>query len=319
MGPPVSSHTEEDAAWLAQQMNEDDGEVSGVQQQEGMHEEPQPEPEPVHLDTGDTGGAESADDPKHVSPKAKFVGLTAAGAAVVLAASALFYAGGCEPDRTITSREVVDPVATGKPAPPSGVATPSPQTDRPLPYTADASGSCPAGSTSAQTMDGADPRNAFVCARGGLDGQVITIELPKTYVVTAIVLTPGWVGKDASGVEQWAQHRVLSTVQYTFNDSDGTLITQETQNVHGEATVAVKRVMASRVTMLIRQTARPPAQPPSAAPTPAGGLDSILGDGAPHSGPPPQVPIFGQSAADTDPADATFAVSRLKIIGHEAI
>lgn len=307
----MSTHTDEDAAWLAQQMSEDD-ELTGVQQQQ------EPQPEPVDLDAdGDTelGDEQVA---KPVSPRAKFIGLAVAGAVVVLAASALFYAGGCEPGTTV-SREVADPVATGKPAAPSGPATPSPQTDRPLPYTADASGSCPAGSTSAQTMDGADPRNAFVCARGGLDGQVITIELPKTYVVTAIVLTPGWVGKDASGAEQWPQHRVLSTVQYTFNDSDGTLITQETQNVHGEATIAVKRVMASRITMLIRQTARPPAQPPSTAPTPAGGLDSILGDAAPSVAPLPQAPIFGQSPTDTDPADATFAVSRLKIIGHEAI
>jgi hypothetical protein len=312
VGSAVSTHTEEDAAWLAKQMSEDD-EVTGEPHE---HEEEEPQPEPVDLDADD--GSESADD-KHVSPRAKFIGLTVAGAAAVLAASALFYAGGCEPGRTTAAREVADPIATGKPAVPSGPATPSPQTDRPLPYTADASGSCPAGSTSAQTMDGADPRNAFVCARGGLDGQVIMIELPKTFVVTAIVLTPGWVGKDASGVEQWPQHRVLSTVQYTFNDSEGTLITQETQNVHGEATIAVKRVMASRITMLIRQTARPPAQPPSTAPTPAGGLDSILGDGAPHSPLLPQVPIFGQSPTDTDPADATFAVSRLKIIGHEAI
>jgi hypothetical protein len=317
----VSTHTDEDeqdAVWLARQMSEDD-ELTGVPQQE--QEEPQPEqPEPVDLDDDDHD-TESADEQaaKPVSPRAKFIGLAAAGAAVVLAASALFYTGGCEPGRTTVSREVADPIATGKPAAPSGPATPSPQTDRPLPYTADASGSCPAGSTSAQTMDGADPRNAFVCARGGLDGQVISIELPKTFVVTAIVLTPGWVGKDASGTEQWPQHRVVSTVQYTFNDSDGTLITQETQNVHGEATIAVKRVMASRMTMLIRQTARPPAQPPSTAPTPAGGLDSILGDRAPSVAPLPQVPIFGQSATDTDPADATFAISRLKIIGHEAI
>lgn len=136
--------------------------------------------------------------------------------------------------------------------------------------------------------------------------------------MTAIVLTPGWVGKDPSGAEQWSQHRVVATVQYICNDAERTLLTQETANVHGEATIAVHGVMASRITMLIRQTARPPAQPPS-TPTAGGGLDPLLGQ--PSQSPtetPTQAPLFGQPS-NSDPVDATFAISRLQIIGNEAV
>ena len=101
----------------------------------------------------------------------------------------------------------------------------------------------------------------------------IEIDLSKTYMITAISLTPGWVGKDASGASQWGQYRVVTTVQYLFNDTDSTLVTQETKNVHGEAVQPIKRVLASKITILIRQTSRPPAQPEpgtTSTPTPGG-------------------------------------------------
>ena len=305
--------TETDADWVRRQMTED--EEAEDTQAEAYRDEA------VDLDEGGDE-TELSDKPERagqkISVKAKYVGLAAAGAAAVLAASAMFYAGGCQPDRAQKTGEVANPVAVAvaKPAP-SG-ATTSAQTDRPLPYTADVSGSCPAGSTSAQTMDGSNPHQAFVCVRDGLDGQVITIDLPKTYVIAAIVLTPGWVGNDPSGAEQWSQHRVVTTVQYTFNDSDRTLITEETGNVHGEATQAVRHVMASRITMLIRQTSRPPAQPES-TPAQSDGLGGFFGQTPAPSSTPTDVPLFAQPNADSDPVDATFAISRLKIIGHEAI
>ncbi|MBV8345985.1 MAG: hypothetical protein JOZ49_00155 [Mycolicibacterium sp.] len=304
---------EADAAWVAAQMA-DDEELGGGRT----------DSEAVDLDenTGAEVETETADNEPEASGKrsikARYIGLAVGGAAVVLAASALLYAGGSQPDHKV-AHDVAEPAAVVKPGP-STATTPSRLSDRPLPYTADAAGSCPAGSTSAQTMDGGDPRNAFVCVRDGVDGQVINIELPKAYVITAIVLTPGWVGKDASGVEQWSQHRVVTIAQYTFNDDARTLMTQETQNIHGDKPMAVKGVIASRVTMLIRQTSRPPAQPQSTGPTPSGGLDLLLGQPSspPPSTGPTDAPLFGQPA-NSDPVDATFAISKLEIIGHEAV
>lgn len=251
-------------------------------------------------------------------------GLAAVSVLAVLIGAVTFYSGGYEQHPASPQTALGDPqaVAVAKPAPAadSSAATGA---DRPLPYTADAADSCPAGSTAAQTMAGADPRNAFVCVRNGLDGQVINIDLGKTYVITALSLTPGWVGLDASGVSQWAQHRVITTVQYRFNDTDHTLITQQTGDVHGEAVQPVKRVLASKIQMLVRQTSRPPAEAPSTTTTGGGGLTSVFGTDAPTVAtvpPPATADVLGPtSQANSDPVDATFAISNFKVIGHEAI
>ncbi|MBU8826478.1 hypothetical protein [Mycolicibacterium goodii] len=245
------------------------------------------------------------------------MGFAAAGLVAVLVAivGAVVVYGSDEPARP-TAASVTEPGAV----PPTRSAAPKPaaaeSADRPLPYSADAAGSCAAGSTSAQTMAGADPHSAFVCVRGGADGQVIEIDLSKTYMITAISLTPGWVGKDASGVSQWGQYRVVTTVQYLFNDTDKTLVTQETKNVHGEAVQPIKRVLASKIKILIRQTSRPPAQPePGATPTPTPGGFNLP---APLTlAPLPGSPLGGQ--AESDPVDAAFAIKSLKIIGHEPL
>ena len=202
---------------------------------------------------------------------------------------------------------VADPAVTAPRITPPSAAPADDGTDQPLPFTASAA--CPPGSTSAQTLAGADPANAFVCVRDGVDGQVVDIDLGKAYVVSAISLTPGWIGQDSSGASQWTQHRVVTRVQYLLaNGEDRTVLTQDTGNVHGEAVQPVKRVLASRITMLVLQTSRPPAETPtSTTPAPGGLLDDVAGD------------TSAAAAGSADPVDATFAISSLKIIGHEAI
>lgn len=246
------------------------------------------------------------------------MGFAAAGLVAVLVAivGAVAVYGSDEPARS-TAASVTEPGAL----PPPRTAAPKPAAaeaaDRPLPYSADAAGSCAAGSTSAQTMAGADPHSAFVCVRGGADGQVIEIDLSKTYMITAISLTPGWVGKDASGASQWGQYRVVTTVQYLFNDTDSTLVTQETKNVHGEAVQPIRRVLASKITILIRQTSRPPAQPePGTTPTPTPGGFNLPAPPLTLA-PLPGSPMGGHP--ESDPVDAAFAIKSLKIIGHEPL
>lgn len=241
-----------------------------------------------------------------------FAGVLIVAVVVAVVAATMVY-GGSDPKGPVRQTTVAD-AAVAVPAPATAAPTAAPISDRPLPYTADAAGSCPAGSTSAQTMAGADPHNAFVCVRNGIDGQVIDITLSKTFVITAISLTPGWIGQDSSGVAQWSQHRVVTTVQYSFNDTDRTLITQDTKNVHGEAVLPVQRVLASKIRMLIRQTSRPPADTPATAPA-----SPDLLPGLPT---PPTFagdPLLGTTPSNADPVDHTFAVSSLKIIGHEAL
>ena len=247
------------------------------------------------------------------------MGFAAAGLVAVLVAivGAVTVYGSDEPAARPTAASVTEPgdLPPSRPAPAKPAVADT--SDRPLPYTADAAKSCAAGSTSAQTMAGADPHSAFVCVRGGADGQVIEIDLSKTYMITAISLTPGWVGKDASGVSQWGQYRVVTTVQYLFNDTDSTLVTQETKTVHGEAVQPIKRVLASKIKILIRQTSRPPAQPEAGASptTTAGGF-------AAPTPPLSLAPLPADSMGghpESDPVDAAFAIKSLKVIGHEPL
>lgn len=255
----------------------------------------------------------------------RFGGLVTASVITTLLAAVVFYwpdSGSVPPSEVSLGEPQAVAVAKATPSQTGGSAS---GVDRPLPYIADAQGSCAPGSTSAQTMSGSDPRNAFKCVRGGGDGQSILIDLGRTYVISAISITPGWVGKDASGVSQWSQYRVVTLVQYMFDSDPTSLVIQDTKNVHGEAVQPIKHQLASKIQILIRQTSRPPAEPvqPSVTSAPgAGAVTPIFGDVMPSvaNAPSPMDPLTGQIAgSNTDPVDASFAISNLKILGHEAV
>lgn len=216
------------------------------------------------------------------------------------------------------------PRTTAPPRPPaSAAAAPPPQNiDGPLPF--NASADCDQGSTSAQSV--ADPNSPvpFICVRR-VDGQVVTLELgqpaqPRAYVITALVIIPGATKPiPGSTKDPWLQHRVVSRIQWQFNDTDNTIVHQETGNVHGEAIVPVPRVLASKITMIIQQTSRPPVvAPANQGPNPGGG--SVFGDilGPPAQGSPAPVIVPG-GPQQSDPSDGTFAISSIKVIGHKAI
>lgn len=207
------------------------------------------------------------------------------------------------------------------------VAPPSapPNLDGPLPFTA--SSDCPPGSTAAQTVADPNSTTPWVCVRS-VDGQVLEIDLGRTFVITAVSIVPGAVNKTDTNPDQpdpWLQHRVVTRVQWQFNDTDRTVKNQNTGNVRGEAVEAIRPgVLASKITVIIQETNRPPAIAPTDTanpPTPGVG-PSILGDilggnqGSPAPGPVPVMPGAGTSR---DLADGTFAVSSIKIIGHKAV
>lgn len=336
----MSSRTEDDQAWLERQFSDepddfdspdgdspDDVEVSVVEgdwlerEESDSHEHA----EPVDLDEpADGDGGDGDPEPRFDRKVATWLGGLGAAAVVAAIVGAVVFYGGPGGETVAAPQSVVDPVAVVTSAAPTATPDAGGQ-DRPLPYSADAAKSCPAGgSTPAQSMAANDSRTAFVCVRGGVDGQRIDITLDKMYMITAISLTPGWVGLDSSGKSQWSEHRVVTLVQYMFNDTDATVIEHDTKNVHGESVKPVKRVMASKITMLIRQTSRPPADTPPATPNAGPGLSlpSVLGGGATSatSIPPANgIPLFGGDQSNSDPVDATFAIGSLKIIGHEPL
>lgn len=207
-------------------------------------------------------------------------------------------------------------------APPS----PPPNTDGPLPFTA--SSDCPPGSTSAQSVADTGSTTPWVCVRS-VDGQVLEIDLGRTFVITAVSIVPGAVNKTEVGPDQpdpWLQHRVVTRVQWQFNDTDRTVKNQNTGNVRGEAVEPIRPgVLASKITLIIQETSRPPAIAPTSSPaaTPPGAGPSILGDilgGNQDGTAPTPAPVFpDRGTPSRDPADGTFAVSSIKIIGHKAV
>jgi hypothetical protein len=230
-----------------------------------------------------------------------------------------------------------DPTAPPNPLPPSltarAAATPTAAQppndgDEAVPFTASAN--CPPGSTSAQALTDTASDSAWVCVRGApggqVDGQVLHVDLGRSYLLTAVSVTPGWVAKTPGGKDEWLAHRVVTRLQYVFNDDDRTILTQDTANTHGPVTTPLPhRVLASRVTVIVLRTSRPPASPlrgkdPTAATQP-GFIDSVLGnangpvsaDASQTSEPAPDP--TGQDSGD--PVDATFAVAAMKFMGHQ--
>lgn len=202
---------------------------------------------------------------------------------------------------------------------PTTTAAPAEASDPPIPYTATAVG-CRPGSTAAQSAAGTDPTQAWVCVTGGNIGQYVRLDLGRTMVITAACVTPGWVGHDASGADQWGQHSVLTRVQWTFNDSPPTVVPKDTNSVHGDACQPMPGhgVLASTVLMLVQGVGRAPADAAPTTSTPAGDdgpLGPILGPPAPAPAPSTD-PGTGADQAHTDPADNSFATSSIKLFGH---
>jgi hypothetical protein len=249
--------------------------------------------------------------------KAVAVGFAAATATATIAITTILLGMRAEPH---TAGETTSPTtqigvlpASPDPAPTDAGG------DAPIPYAASAS--CLPGSTAAQAVAGDDPSRAWVCVRGGVDGQVLTLDLGRTMVITAVSITPGWVGADASGTDQWPAHRVVTRVQWIFNDDAATVLTQRTGNVHGEAVQAIphRGVLASKITAIILETSRAPADSAATTTTaaPDGLLDTILGPAPVPPGEMPAPPLPDATAAQPDdPADNTFAVSSVKVLGH---
>jgi hypothetical protein len=265
------------------------------------------------------------------SPKRRFnpvvVGCFGAAAALATAVTLVLTLSNSAPKPVAAPASTVAPRVIEVPAP-----TPLPDADGPLPFTASAD--CPAGSTSAQSVADPDAQAPWVCVRS-IDGQVLQIDLGRTYVITAVSIVPGAVTAadpaSSAAPDPWMAHRVVTRLQWIFNDTDRTVKAQNTGNVRGESVVALQPpVLASKITVIVQETSRPPAMAPasSTAPSPQPGSGgSILGDilGADNQSPNPLPPntsgadlsLSGRSS-DDDASDGTFAVSAIKIIGHKA-
>ncbi|AYE99314.1 hypothetical protein C0J29_30555 (plasmid) [Mycobacterium paragordonae] len=293
----------------------------------GEHDEDNPPPDAVALDPA---AAAAGEEPGAESPrynKAIAHAFAAATLVTTLVVSGVLLAMRHSPhtdDQDHPTRPSTHISVVAAPTTSTGPSTGG--QDAPIPYTATAVG-CLAGSSAAQSVAGTDPTQAWVCVHGATVGQHLVLNLGRTMVITGVSLTPGWVGTDASGADQWLQHLVVKRVQWSFNDSPPTVIPQETHGVHGDAPQALpgRGVLASRIIVLIQETGRAATDPaPSSAPNPNPGGGGLFGDilgptPSPAEPAPTTTAVLPGLPADpsrTDPADHTFAVSSVKIFGH---
>lgn len=282
--------------------------------------------DPLPDDTTDFGDIDSAATAPRFS-KPVVIGFVGVVAVVTLGLAAAMSSMQSSPTEAAPRAGTSTHAAVVPPPPAPAAPVTNPAEDVPIPF--QASSPCPqAGSGAAQNVASEDPTRAWVCMRDS-DGQVLTLDMGKPMKVTAISLTPGWIGTDASGADQWMKHRVVTRVQWILiNGADRTVVTQGTKNAHGPVVQPMpsngpdQGVLASKIQMIILQTSRPPADTPTtpapgAGPANNGGfLDSVLG--APLAGAPApgEDPNFGTGEGNSDPVDNTVAISSIQIIGH---
>jgi hypothetical protein len=322
------------------QIDEDDWAASllfGPEPSAAPEPEPNDDEDPGHHDHDDGGPDDDAlptpdtsvgpDEPIDANAGAKKAAVVlGAGLLVAVVAIALALTGFGQRDEPAVADTAPNVPARATTAPTQS-APPPPDSDQSVPFTASAN--CPAGSTSPQALTDTAGDSAWVCVRGApggqVDGQVLHIDLGRSYLLTAVSVTPGWVAKTPGGKDEWLAHRVVTRLQYIFNDDDRTILTQDTGNTHGPVTTPLPhRVLASRVTVVVLQTSRPPASPPPTAgatdTAQPGFLDSVLGTAGE---PAPSDATQTSAAADPaeqltgDPVDFTFAIAEMKFIGHQ--
>ena len=327
--PAVSASTDQDEGVLDEVDDTDNGDAPPPTDDAASVDDRHPEAvdlnDPPQPGPGDAQPGDQAEDPDTnagAKKTALVLGVGLVVAVVAIFAGLTMFSRHDPPARQDAPRARVAAQPTAAPAPSAA----PPDSDQAVAFTASAN--CPAGSTSAQALTDTASDSAWVCVRGApggqVDGQVLHIDLGRSYLLTAVAITPGWVAKTPGGKDEWLAHRVVSRVQYIFNDDERTIFTQDTANTHGPVTTPLpKKVLASRVAVIILQTSRPPASPPPSADPSAqaqpGFLDSVLGaDGGPapadatqSSQPNP----MGQTTSH--PVDSTFAVAAMQFFGHQ--
>ncbi|MFI7667895.1 discoidin domain-containing protein [Nocardia sp. NPDC049526] len=180
------------------------------------------------------------------------VALAVCGVLALLLIIALVSTGGKDDSQAPDRIAVITPsptaaAPTSKPessTAPSGTITPK-----------SATANCPPGSTPGMDAFGGQGK-AWSCVRAyKVDGQVLTIDLGKTYQIDSIGIVPGWDNTGSDGVDQWTKFRTASRVRYTFDDPNKTSYTQTTLD---QRTLVVTKfevpVQASKIVLTVQES-----------------------------------------------------------------
>jgi hypothetical protein len=180
------------------------------------------------------------------------VALAVCAVLAILLILALVTTGGKDQSREPDRIAVITPSATSAPTSKPASAAPSSGTIQVKSATAH----CPPGSTPGMDAFGGQQGKAWSCVRAyKVDGQVLSIDLGKTYQVDSIAIVPGWDSVGGDGVDQWTKYRTASRVSYQFDDSNKTTYTQQTLD---QRTLVVTKmeppVSASKITLTVQQS-----------------------------------------------------------------
>ncbi|WP_301850641.1 hypothetical protein [Rhodococcus pyridinivorans] len=146
---------------------------------------------------------------------------------------------------------------------------------------------CPDGSTDARLAFTPDKSQAWICQRAlGIDGAILEISFPHPVVVTDVFLVPGFDYVEPSGIDRWAEHRVVTRVQWGIGDQR---FIHEINPSRSGASMAVPSVETQKISLTIMQTEE------SSERTPSRGLS------------------FGAGSTNDD----SFAVSIIRVTGHQ--
>lgn len=149
----------------------------------------------------------------------------------------------------------------------------------------------------------------WVCA--GLDGTILTINLPTPMVVTEIDVMPGIDGIDTDGADLWAKHRIVTRVSFLMDYGDP--IPGEFTDKRELQPTPMNNAVTKTIRVVVLETKDVSGHGPTAdagtstAPTP--GLLGSLGSLDLGASTAPQ------SGQDTRPA--TFAIGSVQILGHK--
>lgn len=120
---------------------------------------------------------------------------------------------------------------------------------------------CPQGGTDAMEAFSGESGKAWRCPRAyRVDGQVLTIDLGKTYQVDSIGIVPGFDAVGSDGTDQWNKYRTVSRVSYRFDDANATTYTQQTLDQRNVVTTEIKpAVSASKITLTVLESKGEPS------------------------------------------------------------
>ncbi|MBB5918741.1 hypothetical protein BJY24_007653 [Nocardia transvalensis] len=182
------------------------------------------------------------------------VALAVAAVLIVLLIIALLSTGdGDEPSNKVMVTQA--PAATAPPS--SAPAAPGPSPIQPKSVQAH----CPKGATEGMDAFSGEPGKAWRCPRAyKVDGQVLTIDLGKTYDIESIGIVPGFDSVGPDGVDQWNKYRTVSRVSYRFNDATATTYTQQTLDQRNVVNTEIKpAVSASKITLTVLESKGDPS------------------------------------------------------------